>query len=86
MRKANLLKDIDEKYDLIVANILADILLELIPDLDNHLNENGKIIFSGIDYLQLPKIEKTLEENSFVIKMKMQEGRWIGLLIARKPN
>ena len=86
MRKANLLKDIDEKYDLIVANILADILLELIPDLDNHLNENGKIIFSGIDYLQLPKIEKALEENNFVIKMKMQEGRWIGLLIARKPN
>ena len=86
MRKANLLKDINEKYDLIVANILADILLELIPDLDNHLNENGKIIFSGIDYLQLPKIEKALEENNFVIKMKMQEGRWIGLLIARKPN
>ena len=86
VRKANLLKDIDEKYDLIVANILADILLELIPDLDNHLNENGKIIFSGIDYLQLPKIEKALEENNFVIKMKIQEGRWIGLLIARKPN
>ena len=86
VRKANLLKDINEKYDLIVANILADILLELIPDLDNHLNENGKIIFSGIDYLQLPKIEKALEENNFVIKMKMQEGRWIGLLIARKPN
>ena len=81
-----MLKDINEKYDLIVANILADILLELIPDLDNHLNENGKIIFSGIDYLQLPKIEKALEENNFVIKMKMQEGRWIGLLIARKPN
>ncbi len=80
MRKANLLKDIDEKYDLIVANILADILLELIPDLDNHLNENGKIIFSGIDYLQLPKIERALEENNFVIKMKMQEGRWIGYL------
>ena len=81
-----MLKNINEKYDLIVANILAHIMLELIPDLDNHLNENGKIIFSGIDYLQLPKIEKTLEENSFVIKMKMQEGRWIGLLIARKPN
>ena len=82
----DLLKDINEKYDLIVANILADILLELIPDLDNHLNENGKIIFSGIDYLQLPKIEKALEDNNFIIKMKMQEGRWIGLLIARKPN
>ena len=86
VRKANLLKDIDDKYDLIVANILADILLELIPDLDSHLNKEGKVIFSGIDYLQLPKIEKSLAENGFEIKMKMQEGRWIGLLIARKPD
>lgn len=86
VRKANLLKDIDDKYDLIVANILANILLELIPDLDSHLNKEGKVIFSGIDYLQLPKIEKSLAENDFEIKMKMQEGRWIGLLIARKPD
>ncbi|MDK7007260.1 50S ribosomal protein L11 methyltransferase, partial [Escherichia coli] len=43
VRKANLLKDIDDKYDLIVANILADILLELIPDLDSHLNKEGKV-------------------------------------------
>lgn len=86
VRKANLLKDIDDKYDLIVANILADILLELIPDLDSHLNKERKVIFSGIDYLQLPKIEKSLAENGFEIKMKMQEGRWIGLLIARKPD
>ena len=86
VRKANLLKDIDDKYDLIVANILANILLELIPDLDSHLNKEGKVIFSGIDYLQLPKIEKSLAENGFEIKMKMQEGRWIGLLIARKPD
>lgn len=82
VRKANLLKDIDDKYDLIVANILADILLELIPDLDSHLNKEGKVIFSGIDYLQLPKIEKSLAENGFEIKMKMQEGRWIGLLLS----
>lgn len=86
VRKASLLKDIDDKYDLIVANILADILLELIPDLDSHLNKEGKVIFSGIDYLQLPKIEKSLAENGFEIKMKMQEGRWIGLLVARKPD
>lgn len=86
VRKANLLKDIDDKYDLIVANILAEILLELIPDLDSHLNKDGKVIFSGIDYLQLPKIEQSLAENGFEVKMKLQEGRWIGLLIARRPD
>lgn len=84
--KANLLKDTTQKFDLILANILAEILLELIPDLDSHLNENGQVIFSGIDYLQLPKIEQKLNEYGFEIKMKMRENRWIGLLIARKEN
>ena len=58
----------------------------MIPDLDAHLTENGKVNFSGIDYLQLPKIEKLLDEYGFEIKLKMREGRWIGLLIARKEN
>lgn len=86
VKKANLLKDTDQKFDLIVANILAEILLELIPDLDSHLNGDGQIIFSGIDYKQLPKIEKALADHNFEIKMKMQEKRWICLLIARKEQ
>ncbi|GBG05104.1 50S ribosomal protein L11 methyltransferase [Lactobacillus rodentium] len=86
VKKANLLKDTDQSFDLIIANILAEILLDLIPDLDDHLNKNGQVIFSGIDYKQLPKIEKSLNENGFDIKMKMQEKRWIGLLIGRKDK
>ena len=86
VKKANLLKDTDQSFDLIIANILAEILLDLIPDLDKHLNKNGQVIFSGIDYKQLPKIEKALDENNFEIKMKMQEKRWIGLLIGRKDQ
>ena len=86
VKKANLLKDTKHSFDLIIANILAEILLDLIPDLDDHLNKNGQVIFSGIDYKQLPKIEKSLNENGFEIKMKMQEKRWIGLLIDRKDK
>ena len=86
VKKANLLKDTKQSFDLIIANILAEILLDLIPDLDDHLNQNGQVIFSGIDFKQLPKIEKSLNENGFEIKMKMQEKRWIGLLIGRKDK
>lgn len=86
VKKANLLKDTEESFDLIIANILAEILLDLIPDLDKHLNKDGKVIFSGIDYKQLPKIETLLNENGFEIEMKMREKRWIGLLISRKDK
>ncbi|MDF7638983.1 50S ribosomal protein L11 methyltransferase [Lactobacillus sp. ESL0791] len=84
VEKASLLTGIDGKFDIIVANILAEILLELIPQLDEHLNDCGEVIFSGIDYLQLPKIKKALAANGFQINLTMRQGRWIGLDISRK--
>jgi ribosomal protein L11 methyltransferase len=86
LQKTSLLAGVDGKFDLIVANILAEILLDLIPQLDSHLNEDGQVIFSGIDYLQLPKIEQALAENGFQINLKMRAGRWIGLAISRKHD
>lgn len=85
-QKTSLLADVDGKFDVIVANILAEILLDLIPQMNDHLNDNGQIIFSGIDYLQLPKIEKALDENDFKIDLTMRQGRWIGLSITRKEK
>lgn len=85
-QKTSLLADVDDKFDIIVANILAEILLDLIPQMDAHLNKGGQVIFSGIDYLQLPKIEKALEKNGFKIDLTMRQGRWIGLSITRKEQ
>ena len=86
LQKTSLLKNVKGKFDIIVANILAEILLDLIPQMDEHLNENGQVIFSGIDYLQLTKVEKSLDENGFKIDLTMRQGRWVGLAITRKDS
>ena len=86
VQKTNLLNKVKDKYDIIVANILAEILLDLIPELNEHLNSNGKVIFSGIDCDQIEKIKKALTVNGFHIILSMQQGRWIGLIIERKDN
>lgn len=85
-QKTSLLADVKGKFDIIVANILAEILLDLVPQMDSHLNDDGQVIFSGIDYLQLPKIEKALDENGFKVDLTMRQGRWIGLAITRKEK
>ena len=86
LQKTNLLNQVKSKYDIIVANILAEILLDLIPELNEHLNSNGKVIFSGIDCDQIEKIRTALTTNGFQIILSMQQGRWIGLIIERKDN
>lgn len=84
IKKANLLKNITGKFDIIVANILAEILLDLIPQLDEHLTKHGHVIFSGIDYLQLEKIKKELEQYHFQVSLSMRQDRWVCLIIERK--
>lgn len=86
IKKTSLLKNINGEFDVIVANILAEILLDLIPQLDEHLAANGKVIFSGIDYLQLDKIKQALTQNGFKINLTMKQDRWIGLIIERKEH
>ena len=86
VQKTSLLAGVEGKFDIIVANILAEILLDLIPQMDAHLNKDGQVIFSGIDYLQLPKIKKSSDENNFKIDLTMKQGRWIGLAITRKEK
>ncbi|WP_294759213.1 50S ribosomal protein L11 methyltransferase [uncultured Lactobacillus sp.] len=86
VQKTNLLNQVKSKYDIIVANILVEILLDLIPELNEHLNSNGKVIFSGIDCDQIEKIRTALTTNGFQIILSMQQGRWIGLIIERKDN
>ncbi len=51
-----------------------------------HLNVVGHVYYSGIDYLQLPKIEKALDENGFKVDLTMRQGRWMGLAITRKEK
>lgn len=86
LQKTSLLANVKGKFDIIIANILAEILLQLIPQLDSHLHPKGQVIFSGIDYLQLPKIKKALAKSGFKIDLTLRQGRWVGLSITRKDQ
>ncbi len=50
-------------FDLIIANILTDVIIEIIPDVKRLLKDNGIFICSGI-----------VEENKEIITRKLQSG------------
>lgn len=87
VQQNDLLKDIDhdEKADVIVANILAHIILQLIDDAHRLLNENGYFIVSGIIEKEANHIEKQLKEKGFIIIEKLNEENW-HTFISRKSN
>ncbi|MGX9799904.1 50S ribosomal protein L11 methyltransferase [Pediococcus acidilactici] len=80
----DLLKGISEPVDLIVANILTDVLVPMIPQAKSLLNKNGWLVMSGIIDDKLPVIEETLAANDFQINQVLTYGEWRGIIASHQ--
>ena len=70
------------QFDLIVANIIADVILILSADLKKALKPGGKLVLSGILEKYKDRIEQAFSDLSFVC-MK-QENEWLSFVYERK--
>ena len=80
----SLLDGIHTQADLIVANILAEIIVPLIPQAYENLKPGGKFLVSGIIDDKAPLIRQKLQEQGFVIDDEQQMKDWHGM-ITHKP-
>ncbi len=80
----NLLEGIDLEVDIVVANILTHILLELITDAKRVLKPAGYFISSGIIIEKKEEMIDALEAEGFEIKQVNQMKDWLAI-IAQKP-
>ena len=75
-------KSAQPQFDLIVANIIADVILILSADLKKALKPGGKLVLSGILEKYKDRIEQAFSDLSFVC-MK-QENEWLSFVYERK--
>ncbi len=64
-------------YDIIVANILADVIIPLSGVLRPHLKEGGIFISSGIINTKADEVEAALRQNHFQILSKETLKEWV---------
>lgn len=78
IREGNLLDVIaeDEKAEIIVANILAEAIIELARMIKPYLKEDGVFISSGIINDRLEAVLKTLNDEGFEVLNIEQMGEW----------
>ena len=84
IREGNLLEVIDEKADIIVSNIIAEVIAGMTPDLKGYLKEDGIFICSGIILKKIELVQDALEKNGFEIIEIVKKGEWA--LIVSKNN
>lgn len=64
------------KYDLVTANIVASVVVALIPRVRGLLREDGTFIASGIIGERLPEVLAALEENGFELVEVNEDEDW----------
>ncbi|MEE5988717.1 50S ribosomal protein L11 methyltransferase [Ligilactobacillus equi] len=82
-QQGNLLEGVSEKFDVICANILAEILQEFSENLASYLTENGVAILSGIETRAYPALDEKLQKLGFKVKLHLNEERWHCLVVGR---
>ncbi len=68
-----------EKYDLATANILADVLIPLAPQVWKHLKKDGILICSGILDIKEEDVKAALTEAGFSILEVTAQGEWVSI-------
>ena len=70
------------QFDLVVANIIADVILILSADLKKALKPGGKLVLSGILEKYKDRIEQAFSDLNFVQMKKQNE--WLSFVYERK--
>lgn len=72
-----------EAYDIVVANILADVIIPMAPVIPALLKEGGYFITSGIIDFKEAEVKEAIENAGLAIAESNRQGEWVSIT-ARK--
>ena len=83
---SDLLKQADRSrpYDLICANIVADIIIRMTPDVSPFMHENTVLLASGIISERAQDVIDCFEKNGYKIVEAPEDNGWCGLAVMKK--
>lgn len=70
-------------FDLICANIVADVIIRFAPDAPRFLKSGGILLVSGIIEERLPEVLAALEKNGFILKEQKLLNGWAAACLTR---
>ena len=82
---SDLFSNVNDKYDVIFANILAEIIVRMLEDVENYLNPDGRLILSGIIEKNIPMVSDKIDQIGFEVIDVITKGEW-ALISARKKD
>ena len=82
---SDLLKGVKkQKYDVITANIVADIIIRMLPDIGQFMHEKTTLVISGIIDERCNDVYESINENGFKIINEIHENGWCAISLIKK--
>lgn len=71
------------KYDVVCANIVADIIIRMAPDIGNFMHDGSTLLASGIINERADDVRSALEANGFYIAKTLEDNGWTALAVKK---
>jgi len=84
VRLGNLTDVVEEKADIVVANIMADIIIMMTDTIQNFIKPEGYYILSGIVEGRQDDVVKVINDKNFEVVDHLNEGEWHAILAQYK--
>jgi ribosomal protein L11 methyltransferase len=75
----NLVDGVDQRFNVVTANILAEVILELLPDVAAVLTPKGLFICSGIITAKKDAVRSGLAEKGFEVIQVLEKEGWVAI-------
>ncbi|KRL04293.1 50S ribosomal protein L11 methyltransferase [Liquorilactobacillus oeni] len=86
IRQASLLEGAPKKAELIIANVLPEIQLLLLPQIGAHLKAGGKLIMSGIIMKNKNEILTQAQKYGLFLRQLSTDGKWVCFILQKKSG
>lgn len=81
---SDLLKGVSpKKYDVITANIVADIIIRMLPDIGKFMHEKTVLVISGIIDERCEDVYASINKNGFKIIEEIHENGWCAISLMK---
>lgn len=67
------------KFEIVTANIVADVIIRLLSTVKNYLLKGGVLIVSGIIDTRADEVESACHEAGFVTEKRLEHGGWVAI-------
>lgn len=72
---------VEGKYNIVCANIVADVIIKLLPDVSRFLTDDGILIVSGIIDIRKDDVLKAVSKNGFKVEAEAYKDNWCAFVL-----